>query len=119
MSFARRAMQLETALRLPAFAMQLSNVVNTLVLLATKLPTRTAKTMPAASARMPHASPAMAWPGYAAPFVLPLGDGYDAEDRRGQASHQAKREQGEGHCGHQAGHAENQDGHVQAVRRPG
>jgi Ni/Co efflux regulator RcnB len=30
-----------------------------------------------------------------------------------------KREQDEGHGGHEAGHAENQGGHAQAVPRPG
>jgi hypothetical protein len=43
MSFARRAMQLKTALRLPALAMQLPNVVKTLVLCATKVPKHRAR----------------------------------------------------------------------------
>jgi hypothetical protein len=47
-------MQLETALRLPALAMQLSNVVKTFVLRATNVPKRTANTMAMASARTPH-----------------------------------------------------------------
>ena len=61
-------MQLETALRLPAVAMQLSNVVKTLVLRATNVPTRTAKTMPTTRARTPHTIPATAWPGFVAPL---------------------------------------------------
>src|SRR5450755_167101 len=71
MSFARRAMQLETALRLPALAMQLSNVVKTFVLRATNVPKRTANTMAMASAKTPHTIPAVACPGFVAPFARP------------------------------------------------
>ena len=102
-------MQLATALRLAALAMQLSNVVKTLVLRATKVPKRTAKTIPTIRARTPHTIPARtAWPGFAAPFVLPLGHRNAAENHRHQTSQQAERKQDEGHCGHEAGHAENQ-----------
>ena len=55
MSSAMCAMQLETALRLPALAMQLSNVVMTFVLRAMNVPKRTANTMPTISAGTPHA----------------------------------------------------------------
>ena len=55
-------MQLETALRLPAVAMQLSNVVKTFVLRATNVPKRTANTMAMASAKTPHTIPAVACP---------------------------------------------------------
>ena len=95
-------MQSETALRLPALAMQLSNEVKTFVLRATKVPKRTANTMATASARTPHTIPATACPGFAAPLVLPRAT-----------------EQDEGHGGHQAGHAEDQGGHAQAVAGPG
>ena len=61
-SFANWAMQLETALRSPALAMQLSNVVKTLVLFAMNVPKRTANTTAITSARTPHTIPAMAWP---------------------------------------------------------
>jgi hypothetical protein len=64
-------MQLETALRLPALAMQLSNVVKTFVLRATNVPKRTANTMAMASARTPHTIPAVACPGFVAPFARP------------------------------------------------
>jgi len=57
------------ALRWPAWAMQLSNVVKTLVLRATKTPKCTANTTPTASARTPHTIPATA-PGLAALLVL-------------------------------------------------
>jgi hypothetical protein len=119
MSFARRAMQLETALRLPAVAMQLSNVVKTFVLRATNVPKRTANTMAMASAKTPHTIPAVACPGFVAPFARPRVTGNAAEDRCDQASQQAKREQDEGHGGHEADHAENQGGHAKAVPRPG
>ena len=55
-------MQLETALRLPALAMQLSKLMKTLVLRVTKVPKRTANTMAMISAATPHTSPAMACP---------------------------------------------------------
>ena len=64
-------MQLETALRLPAVAMQLSNVVKTFVLRATNVPKRTANTMAMASAKTPHTIPAVACPGFVAPFARP------------------------------------------------
>src|SRR6478672_4571212 len=64
-------MQLETALRSPALAMQLSNEVKTLVLFAMNVPKRTAKTTATTSARMPHTIPAMAWPWLVAPEVRP------------------------------------------------
>jgi hypothetical protein len=57
-------------------------------------------------------------PGVCRALGPPAGGGNAAEDRD-QASQQAKREQDEGHGGHQAGHAENQGGHAQAVSRPG
>src|SRR5215469_16637802 len=71
MSFARRAMQLETALRLPALAMQLSNLVKTVVLWATNVPKRTENATATASARTPQMIPATACPGFVAPLVLP------------------------------------------------
>src|ERR1700742_1065470 len=64
-------MQLATALRLPALAIQLSNVVKTLVLSATNVPTRTAYTTAIASAMTPHTIPAMAWPEFVAPLARP------------------------------------------------
>src|SRR6478672_4287747 len=64
-------MQLETAVRSPALAMQLSNEVKTLVLLATNVPKRTANTMAITSARTPHTIPAMACPEFVAPLVRP------------------------------------------------
>src|SRR5689334_7261333 len=64
-------MQLATALRLPALAIQLSNVVKTLVLFATNVPTRTAYTTAIASAMTPHTIPAMAWPEFVAPLARP------------------------------------------------
>src|ERR1700750_379771 len=64
-------MQLETALRSPALAMQLSNEVKTLVLFATKVPKRTANTTATTSARMPHTIPAMAWPWLVTPLARP------------------------------------------------
>jgi len=112
-------MQLETALRLPALAMQLSNVVKTFVLRATNVPKRTANTMPTISARTPHTIPATACPGVRRALRPSAGDGNAAEDRRDQASQQAERKQDEGHRGHQAGHADNQGDHAQAVRRAG
>ena len=111
-------MQLATALRLPALAIQLSNVVKTLVLSATNVPTRTAYTTAIASAMTPHTIPAMAWPEFVAPGPS-AGNGDAAENGRDQASQQGEREQDEGHGGDQAGHAENQGGHGQAVPRPG
>lgn len=59
-------MQLETALRLSALAMQLSNVVKPLVLRATNVPKRTANTTSATSARTPS-RPARSEPGRAVP----------------------------------------------------
>ena len=50
----------ETALRLPALAMQLTNAVKTFVLCAMNVPKRTANTMPTISARVPHTIPATA-----------------------------------------------------------
>jgi hypothetical protein len=47
------------------------------------------------------------------------GEGNPAQDGRDQASQRAKREQDEGHGGHEAGHAEDQSGYAQAVPRPG
>jgi hypothetical protein len=70
-SFANWAMQFATALRSPALAMQLSNVVKTLVLFATNVPKRTANTMATTSARMPHTIPAMACPWLVAALVRP------------------------------------------------
>ena len=70
-SFAKRAMQSETALRFPALAMQLSNVVKTFVLRAMNVPKRTASTMPITSATRPHTSPAMAGPEFVAPSARP------------------------------------------------
>src|SRR5437899_6300817 len=64
-------MQLETALRSPALAMQLSNEVKTLVLFAMNVPKRTANTTATTSARMPHTIPAMAWPWLVAPLARP------------------------------------------------
>src|SRR5690349_24578597 len=64
-------MQLATALRLPALAIQLSNVVKTLVLFATNMPTRTAYTTAIASAMTPQTIPAMAWPEFVAPLARP------------------------------------------------
>ena len=69
MPLARWVMQLTIALRLPALAMQPSNVVKTLVLRATNMPKCTANAAPTASAMTPHTSPAMAL-GLAAPLVL-------------------------------------------------
>ena len=69
-SFANWAMQLETALRSPALAMQLSNEVKTLVLFAMNVPKRTANTMATTSARMPQTIPAMAWPWLVAPLSV-------------------------------------------------
>ena len=119
MSFAKRAMQLETALRSPALAMQLSNAVKTLVLRATNVPKRTANTTATTSARAPHTIPAMACPWFVAPLAPSAGDGNAAEDDRDQACEQAKREQDKGHSGHEAGHAEDQGCYAQAVARPG
>jgi hypothetical protein len=70
-SFANWAMQFATALRLPALAMQLSNVVKTLVLFATNVPKRTANTTATISAKTPHTIPAMACPWLVAPLVRP------------------------------------------------
>ena len=118
-SFANWAMQLATALRSPALAMQLSNVVKTLVLSATNVPKRTAYTTAIASAMTPHTIPAMAWPEFVAPLARPRQTAMPPRIGRDQASQQGEREQDEGHGGHQAGHAENQGGHAQAVPRPG
>src|SRR6266536_3255232 len=71
MSVEKRAMQVETSLRLPAFAMQLSNLVKTLVLFATSVPTRTPKMTAMITARTPQAIPAPVCPGLVAPFVRP------------------------------------------------
>jgi hypothetical protein len=110
-------MQLETALRLPALAMQLSNVVKTFVLRATNVPKRTANTMAMASAKTPHTIPAVACPGFVAPFARPRVTAIPP--RTAATRPPSKREQDEGHGGHEAGHAENQGGHAQAVPRPG
>src|SRR5437763_1035455 len=64
-------MQLETAVRSPALAMQLSNEVKTLVLFATNVPKRTANTTAITSAMTPHTVPAMAWPWLVAPLLRP------------------------------------------------
>src|SRR5213082_969068 len=64
-------MQLETAVRSPALAMQLSNEVKTLVLFATNVPKRTANTTAITSAMTPHTIPAMAWAWLVAPLVRP------------------------------------------------
>jgi hypothetical protein len=49
----------------------LSNVVKTFVLRATNVPKRTANTMAMASAKTPHTIPAVACPGFVAPFARP------------------------------------------------
>jgi hypothetical protein len=110
-------MQVETALL--ALAMQLSNVVKMLVLCATNVPKCTVNTMSATSVRTPHTIPATACPGLAAPFVLPRLAAMPPRGGRRQASQQAKGEHGEGHHGHEAGHAEYKGGHARAVPRPG
>src|SRR5258708_4124693 len=71
MSVEKRAMQLETSLRLPALAMQLSKLVKTLVFRATSVPTRTPKMTAMITARTPQAIPAPVCPGLVAPLVLP------------------------------------------------
>jgi len=112
-------MQLETALRLPAVAMQLSNVVKTFVLRATNVPKRTANTMAMASAKTPHTIPAVACPGFVAPFARPR---VTAMPPRTAATRPPSRPRGnkmKDTGGHEAGHAENQGGHAQAVPRPG
>ena len=86
-------MQLVTALRLPALAMQLPNEVKTFVLRATKVPKRTAHTTPVTSARTPHAIPATACPGICRVPGPCAGDGNATEDHRDQAAQQATREQ--------------------------
>ena len=106
MSFARRAIQLETAPWSPAFAMQLSKVVKTLVLGATKVPKRTANTTPYYQRQRAAHNPCYGLPGIRRALRPPAGDGNAAEDHRDEASQQAKREQDKGHDGHEAGHAE-------------
>jgi hypothetical protein len=72
MSVERRAMQLETALRSLALTMQLSNLVKTLVLRATSVPTRTPNVTAMTIASTPQTIPATAWPEFVAPPARPL-----------------------------------------------
>jgi hypothetical protein len=57
-------MQLETSVRLVAWAMHLSKVVKTFVFRATNVPTRTENTTASARARMPQIRPAQACPSW-------------------------------------------------------
>src|SRR6516164_9347078 len=68
MPLARWVMQLTTALRLPALAMQLSKVVKTLVLRATSTPKLMVNATATASAKTPHTIPATA-PELAVPLL--------------------------------------------------
>src|SRR5450755_817610 len=64
-------MQFATSRWLPALVMQWLKLVKTLVLPATKVPTRMENAILTASARMPHTSPAAACPGFAVPPARP------------------------------------------------
>src|ERR1022692_3639283 len=64
-------MQFATSRWLPALVMQWLKLVKTLVLPATKVPTRMENAMLTDTARMPHTSPAAAWPGFAVPPARP------------------------------------------------
>src|SRR6266700_5185939 len=64
-------MQLETSVRLPALAMQLSNLVKAPVLRAAQVPTCTLRSIAMIRARTLQMTPARAWPGLVAPLILP------------------------------------------------
>ena len=80
----------ETALRLPALAMQLTNAVKTFVLCAMNVPKRTANTMPTISARVPHTIPATAClvRGLVADLPEVLRPGQHARHRDREQEHQ-------------------------------
>jgi hypothetical protein len=80
----------ETALRMPALAMQLTNAVKTFVLCAMNVPKRTANTMPTISARVPHTIPATAClvRGLVADLREVLRPGQHARHRDREQEHQ-------------------------------
>jgi hypothetical protein len=99
--------------------MQWLKLVKTLVLPATKVPTRMENAMLTATARMPHRSPAAACPGFAVPPARPrVSECGDADGGRDDASDQAQRKQHERQGGDQAGDAQHKGGRAQAVLRP-
>jgi hypothetical protein len=64
---AKLEMHVETCPLFPAWAMHLSNLVNTLVLRAAHVPTLTLRSIAMMSARAQQTTPAMAWPVFVAP----------------------------------------------------
>ena len=121
-SLANWEMQLATAGRFAAWAMHLSNRVNTLELRAAQLPTCTLRSIAMMSARMLQIRPAMAWPELVAPRRLPAGERDDRDDEPHQPADQGQREQDEGDARHQARHPEDERGDAETVagtRRPG
>ena len=82
-SLANREMQLDRR-PVSAWAMHLSNRVNTLVLRAAQVPTRTLRVIARMSARMLQIRPAMAWPDVGRARGFPAGECDDRDDEAHQ-----------------------------------